>query len=162
MSPRIVLDFGAMFRRMFGWVGRLRPRRTEADETVDALRARTQKVRKKMAARSEPQAARRFEAGEDAELPLPMTGVDVAPGTERAPAEPAKTAITATPHATVRNQLLRIGHASTISTTTPARTRQAIIGASPLGRRIAQQLGDDHPFTRGPGLLPEPDTHSDT
>ena len=89
---RIVLDFGAVFRRMFGWVGRLRPRRTEADETVDALRARTQKVRKKIAARSEPRASRRFEAGEEAESPLPMTGVDVAPPTERTPAEPAETA----------------------------------------------------------------------
>ncbi|MHC4715613.1 MAG: glutamine amidotransferase, partial [Planctomycetota bacterium] len=87
---RIVLDFRAIARRMFGWVGRLRRGRTRSDKTVDQLRARTRKVRRGLATRStEPQAGRRYEAGEAAEAPLPVTGVD-APKAERAPAEPAK------------------------------------------------------------------------
>jgi len=87
---RIVIDFRALFRKMFGWVGVVLRKRTEADATVDQLRSRTRTIRRQMAARSAgAEARKRFEAGADAETPLPMTGVDTAPKADRTPAEPA-------------------------------------------------------------------------
>ena len=88
---RIVIDFRALFARMFGWVPPLLRRgRVQADQTVDQLRSRTRKVRKEMAARSAGgEAGKRYQAGADADTALPTTTVATAPKTQRTPAEPA-------------------------------------------------------------------------
>ena len=85
---RIAVDLRAMLRWFAATVGRLR-RVTQADKTIDRLRARRKKLREQLAGRgAEAMASRKYEAsGRGPAEELPMADATAAPPEARPPAE---------------------------------------------------------------------------
>ena len=85
---RVALDVGAAVRRASVLVAKLLRRRTTADETLEALKARRKQVRQQLDARGRKAAATRYVPKEGDASSLPAADVSAPPEEPPRPAEP--------------------------------------------------------------------------